>query len=181
MGLWLVQECRRAWGDPDYAELTRLAEDAPADVPLFDPDDDAFLGHGRMPERIADACTALGQRAPEGQGETVRAIAVSLACKYRLVLEQLELTSGRSVDRIHVIGGGARNALLCQLTADVTAGQVLAGPVEARRWATSSCRRVPPGGSARSPTCGRSPRRPPIPRPSRRAPTAPPTTSASWR
>ena len=131
MGLWLVQECRRAWGDPDYAELTRLAEDAPADVPLFDPDDDAFLGHGRMPERIADACTALGQRAPDGQGETVRAIAVSLACKYRLVLEQLELTSGRSVDRIHVIGGGARNALLCRLTADVTGRQVLAGPVEA--------------------------------------------------
>jgi rhamnulokinase len=61
----------------------------------------------------------------------VRSIVVSLACKYRRVLEQLELVTGRPVDPIHMIGGGARNALLCQLTADVTRRRVLAGPVEA--------------------------------------------------
>jgi rhamnulokinase len=135
MGLWLVQECRRHWeaigGPSDYDELHRLAAGAPADVPLFDPDDDDFLAPGDMPARIAAACARLGQRAPQGPGEVVRSALVSLACKYRLVLDRLELVSGRSVDCIHVIGGGARNRLLCQLTADVTGRHVLAGPVEA--------------------------------------------------
>ena len=83
------------------------------------------------PERVAAACTELGQPAPDGEGETVRAILLSLACKYRLVLEHLEQVTGRGVDRIHVIGGGARNRLLCQLTADLSGHRVLAGPVEA--------------------------------------------------
>jgi rhamnulokinase len=100
-------------------------------VPLFDPDDDEFLAPGDMPARIAAACTRLGQRAPQGPGEIVRCVLVSLACKYRLVLERLEQVSGRRIDCIHVIGGGARNRLLCQLTADVTGRHVLAGPVEA--------------------------------------------------
>jgi rhamnulokinase len=135
MGLWLVQECRRHWeatgGPCDYDELHRLAAGAPPDVALFDPDDDEFLAPGDMPARIAAACTRLGQRAPQGPGEIVRSVLVSLACKYRLVLERLEQVSGRRIDCIHVIGGGARNRLLCQLTADVTGRHVLAGPVEA--------------------------------------------------
>jgi rhamnulokinase len=131
MGLWLLQECRRHWNGPDYDELHRLAEAAPAGVPLFDPDDDAFIAPGDMPERIAAACRAAGQPAPEGQGEVVRSILTSLACKYRLVLERLERASGRRVDIVHVIGGGARSELLCRLTADVLGRPVLAGPVEA--------------------------------------------------
>jgi rhamnulokinase len=135
MGLWLVQECRRHWeatgGPTDYDELHRLAADARPEVPLFDPDDDAFLAPGDMPARIASACVGRGQPAPQGAGEVVRSILVSLACKYRLVLERLEHVSGRRVDCIHVIGGGARNRLLCRLTADVTGRRVLAGPVEA--------------------------------------------------
>jgi len=135
MGLWLVQECRRAWaaegGPSDYAELSRLAAEARADVPLFDPDDDGFLAPGDMPARIARACRAGGQDAPATPGETVRAALISLACKYRLVLERLERVTGRDVDAVHVIGGGARNRLLCELTADVLGRPVLAGPVEA--------------------------------------------------
>jgi rhamnulokinase len=131
MGLWLVQECRRAWGTHDYDELHRLAEQAPDDVPLIDPDDEAFLAPGDMPARIAAHCEHSGQRAPATPGETVRAILVSLACKYRVVLRRLEHVSGRRVRCVHVIGGGARNALLCQLTADVLELPVLAGPVEA--------------------------------------------------
>jgi rhamnulokinase len=131
MGLWLVQECRRAWGTHDYDELHRLAEQAPDDVPLIDPDDEAFLAPGDMPARIAAHCERSGQRAPATPGETVRAILVSLACKYRVVLRRLEHVSGRRVRCVHVIGGGARNALLCQLTADVLELPVLAGPVEA--------------------------------------------------
>jgi rhamnulokinase len=135
MGLWLVQECRRHWeatgGPCDYDELHRLAAGARPDVPLFDPDDDEFLAPGDMPARIVAACTRLGQPAPQGSGEIVRSVLVSLACKYRLVVERLEQVSGRRVDCIHVIGGGARNELLCRLTADVTGRHVLAGPVEA--------------------------------------------------
>jgi rhamnulokinase len=131
MGLWLVQECRRAWGTPDYDELQRLAAQAPDDVPLIDPDDEALLAPGDMPARIAAHCERTGQRAPAIAGETVRAILLSLACKYRVVLRSLERVTGRRVRCVHVIGGGARNALLCQLTADVLELPVLAGPVEA--------------------------------------------------
>jgi rhamnulokinase len=131
MGLWLVQECRRAWGARDYDELHRLAARAPDDVPLIDPDDEAFLAPGDMPARIAAHCERSGQRAPATQGETVRTILLSLACKYRVVLRRLERVARRRVRCVHVIGGGARNALLCQLTADVLELPVLAGPVEA--------------------------------------------------
>ena len=130
MGLWLVQECRRHW-DASYDELHELAAQARADVPLFDPDDERFLRPGDMPALIAAACTEAGQPAPEGRGEIVRSALTSLACKYRLVLERLELVTGRDVEVVHVIGGGARNELLCRLTADLLARPVLAGPVEA--------------------------------------------------
>src|SRR4051812_37366757 len=130
MGLWLEQECARVWDAP-FAALHRAALEAAGDVPLFDPDQDAFLKPGDMPGRIAQACRRAGGRAPEGRGELMRSIFVSLACKYRLVLERLEAASGREVRTIHVIGGGARNALLCRLTADLTRRAIVAGPVEA--------------------------------------------------
>jgi rhamnulokinase len=136
MGLWLVQECRRAWRSRgvqrDYDELQELAAGARPDVSVFDPDHDSLLhAAGDMPGRIAALCAAAGQAAPEGDGELLRAILVSLACKYRLVLEQLEGVTGRRIDTVHIVGGGARNALLCQLTADVLDREVVAGPVEA--------------------------------------------------
>jgi rhamnulokinase len=130
MGLWLVQECHRHW-DASYEELHELAAQARPDVPLFDPDDERFLRPGDMPALIAAACTESGQPAPEGRGEIVRSVLTSLACKYRLVLERLELVTGREVEVIHVIGGGSRNGLLCRLTADLLGRPVLAGPVEA--------------------------------------------------
>jgi rhamnulokinase len=130
MGLWLEQECARVWGAA-FPELHRLALEAGPDVPLFDPDQDDFLRPGDMPERIADACRRTGQRAPVSRSEIVRSIFVSLACKYRLVLERLEAVTGRELRTIHVIGGGARNELLCRLTADLTGREVIAGPVEA--------------------------------------------------
>ena len=131
MGLWIVQECRRCWGDPSYDELMAEAAAARADVPLFDPDDERFLAPGDMPARIAGACEERGQPRPEGRGETVRTALVSLACKYRLVLERLERAAGVDVEVVHVIGGGSRNELLCRLTADLLRRPVLAGPVEA--------------------------------------------------
>jgi rhamnulokinase len=132
MGLWLLQESRRSLaGASDYEDLLRLAEEAGDDVPLFDPDDEDLLRPGDMPQRIAAACVRGGQPPPASTGELVRSILVSLACKYRLVLERLEQVSGRGIETINVIGGGARNAVLCQITADVLGRRVLAGPAEA--------------------------------------------------
>lgn len=136
MGLWLVQQCRSAWRaqgrDRDYDELQALARGARPDVPVFDPDHESLLRAGDdMPARIGALCQAGGQRPPQDDGETLRAILVSLACKYRLVLEWLEAASGRRIDTIRVVGGGARNDLLSQLTAHILQRQVLVGPVEA--------------------------------------------------
>jgi len=130
MGLWLEQECARTW-ELGHEQLFREAAEAPAGGALIDPDDPIFLAPGDMPARIANGCRALGQTAPSSRGEIVRCILESLACKYRYVLEQLESASGRSLSRIHVIGGGAQVAFLCQLTADLCQREVLAGPVEA--------------------------------------------------
>jgi rhamnulokinase len=125
MGLWLEQECARVWA-ADFADLHRQAAAVTRDVPVFDVDDERFLRGGDMPRLIAEACGRELSR-----GETVRAIYVSLAVRYRDVLERLEAVTGRTIDTVHVIGGGARNELLCRLTADVTGRAVLAGPVEA--------------------------------------------------
>jgi rhamnulokinase len=130
MGLWLVQECRRAWG-ADYDELHRLAEQVEGHVPLFDPDDERFLAPEDMPAQIAAACRASGQAPPQSPGALVRSILLSLACKYRLVVERLERVTGRPVEVVHVVGGGVRNRLLCALTADLLGRPLLAGPVEA--------------------------------------------------
>jgi rhamnulokinase len=135
MGLWLVQECRRHWeahgSSLDYAELERLATLHEQDVALFDPDHPSLLHHGDMPARITALCRAGRQREPVEPGEYVRAVLVSLACKYNLVLARLRAVTGREVDAINVIGGGARNRALCQLTADITRLPVIAGPGEA--------------------------------------------------
>ena len=136
MGLWLVQECRRSWaaGGTEYsfAELMRMAEAvADEDAVFFDPDHPSLLEPGEMPERIAALLGGAGLPAPADPAILVRSILLSLACKYRLVLEQLESVVGRAVPRVHVVGGGARDELLCRLTAELLGRPVIAGPAEA--------------------------------------------------
>ncbi len=135
MGLWLVQETRRTWQlegrDRSYAELTAAARQAPAFGPLVDPDDARFLPPGDMASRLRAFCVETGQAPPDGEGVVIRCILESLALKYRWVLERLEEILGRRLDPIHVVGGGIRNELLCQLTADATRRRVVAGPAEA--------------------------------------------------
>ena len=135
MGLWLVQECRRTWaqaGDEmSYDQITQLAEGAKPFTALIDPDDDAFLPPGDMPSRILDYCKNTGQPPPSNEGEILRCALESLALKYRWVLEKLEVVHGRTIDVIHIVGGGAQNQTLCQFTADATATPVIAGPIEA--------------------------------------------------
>jgi rhamnulokinase len=135
MGLWLLQESQRTWaaaGLPaDLADLLAAAARVPAFTALVDPDDARFLPPGDVPARIAAYCTETGQTPPQGQAETVRCILDSLALAYRRTVRRAAELSGRPVENVHLVGGGARNTLLCQLTADACGLPVLAGPVEA--------------------------------------------------
>ncbi|WP_181804943.1 rhamnulokinase, partial [Streptomyces shenzhenensis] len=118
MGLWLLQECVRAWGDPDLGVLLREAAAVPALRSVVDAGDAAFLAPGRMRERVAEACRTLGQPVPESRGEITRCILDSLALAHRRAVEDAQRLAGHPVDVVHIVGGGTRNTLLCQLTAD---------------------------------------------------------------
>ncbi|RZU32082.1 rhamnulokinase [Blastococcus saxobsidens] len=135
MGLWLLQESLRTWsaaGLPaDLAELLAAAARVSAFTAVVDPDDARFLPPGDMPARIAALCTETGQTPPQSQAETVRCILDSLALAYRRSIRRAAELSGREVEVVHLVGGGARNELLCQLTADACGLPVIAGPVEA--------------------------------------------------
>ncbi|MEV0609823.1 rhamnulokinase family protein [Polymorphospora rubra] len=131
MGLWPLQECLRGWGGPDLAALLAAAAREPAFRSVVDIDDPAFLPPGDMPDRIAGACRRTGQPTPRSSAAVVRCIVDSLALAHRRAVHQVQELSGRHVDAVHIVGGGARNALLCQLTADACGLPVLAGPVEA--------------------------------------------------
>ena len=134
-GLWLIQECRRTWEEAgeslSYDDITKIAEEARPLVSLIEPNYEPFLSPGDMPSRIRDFCKETGQPVPETKGAVVRCALESLALKYRWGVERLEEILGKNLDVIHIIGGGCQNALLCQLTADATGRQVVAGPVEA--------------------------------------------------
>jgi rhamnulokinase len=135
MGLWLLQESLRTWqaaGLPaDLTELLHAAAREPAFAAVVDCDDDRFLPPGDMPARIAEVCRQTGQPVPQSQAATVRCILDSLALAYRRAVRSASDLSGRDVDVVHVVGGGARNAVLMQLTADACGLPVIAGPVEA--------------------------------------------------
>ena len=132
-GLWLLQECRRAWAGEgqefSYEELSRLAAAAPGAKTLIDPD--AFVEPGHMPERISEHCRSQGSEAPKDPAAMTRLILESLAATYRSVLDKLETLLGRQLNRVHIVGGGSRNQLLNQLAANATGRAVVAGPAEA--------------------------------------------------
>ncbi|MFC5638358.1 rhamnulokinase [Streptomyces bullii] len=131
MGLWLLQECVRAWGEPDLGALLLEAAKVPTLRSVVDAGDSAFLAPGRMPERIAEACRASEQPVPVTPAETTRCILDSLALAHRRAIEDAQRLADHPVDVVHVVGGGTRNALLCQLTADACGLPVVAGPTEA--------------------------------------------------
>jgi rhamnulokinase len=131
MGLWLLQECLRAWRDAQLADLLAEAARVPAFTAVVDADDPVFLPPGDMPARIAEACRRLGQEPPPDRAATVRCVLDSLAIAHRRAVRDAVRLSDREVDVVHVVGGGARNGLLCQLTADACGLPVVAGPVEA--------------------------------------------------
>lgn len=130
MGLWLVQECQRQWRH-DWPALERLAATAAPFRSLVDPDSPEFLSPGDMPAAIRGFCRRTGQPEPADEGAVVRCCLESLALKYRIVFEDLERLTGRRLDVIRIVGGGCRNRLLNQFTADACGRPVVAGPVEA--------------------------------------------------
>lgn len=135
MGMWLLEECRRTWGrrgeDPGLAALLAEAARARPFAAVIDPDDGVFLSPGDMPSRI-DACLVeTGQVAPDSPGGYVRCVLESLALAHRRTLREAAGLAGRELNRIHLVGGGSRNELLCQWTADATGLPLTAGPAEA--------------------------------------------------
>lgn len=134
-GLWLVQECRRVWKESgvkySWKEITTLAIDAPGFVSFIDPDDPIFLKPDDMRLAIQDFCKKTDQIIPESPGAILRCIFESLALKYHWVIHCLEELIGDKIGEIHIIGGGSQNELLCQMTADTTGKDVIAGPIEA--------------------------------------------------
>lgn len=135
MGMWLIQEVQRVWENegtayswPEMVELARKSEPFKF---LINPDDPMFLNPRDMVQAVRDFCYQTAQGTPQSHGETIRCIYDSLALKYRFTLEQIQDVSERPVEVIHIIGGGANNHFLNQLTADATGLQVVAGPTEA--------------------------------------------------
>lgn len=136
-GLWLLQECRRAWlkeGEKlDYADLTKMAESAPPFLAVINPDDPSFLAPEDMPTAIVRFCERTGQKTPETKSQFVRIILESLALRYCEVIREINrlFPERGEVEVLHVVGGGCQNRLLNQFTADATGITVVAGPVEA--------------------------------------------------
>lgn len=134
-GLWLLQECQRQWQREGRAygwdELGLLAEAAPPLRSLVDPDAPDFLSPDDMPAAIRAYCRRSGQPEPAEAGAVVRCCMESLALAYRRVIEQIEALTGRQIRTIRMVGGGTKDATLCQLTADACGREVVAGPAEA--------------------------------------------------
>ncbi|HKD06918.1 MAG TPA: rhamnulokinase family protein [Bryobacteraceae bacterium] len=149
-GLWLLQSCRRCWSDRgheySYEGLMQSAAEAEAFGSLIDPDAGAFLNPPDMAEEIAAFCRKTEQKAPSSAGAFTRAILESLAYKYRMVLESLEELIGNPLAEIRIIGGGSKNRLLNQFTANATGRTVIAGPVEATALGNIAMQMVATGG-----------------------------------
>ena len=135
IGLWLIQESRRQWKregeEYSYADLEKLALAAEPFRCFIDPDAPEFVPHGNIPERVREFCRRTGQYVPQTVGEVMRCIYESLAMKYRLTFEKLRECTKRDYPVIHVIGGGTKDGLLCQMTANSCDRTVKAGPIEA--------------------------------------------------
>jgi rhamnulokinase len=131
MGLWLLQECLRDWGDPPLGALLSAASEQPPLRSVVDAAAAEFLPPGDMPRRLQAACRRSHQFEPQTVPEIVRCVLDSLALGHaRAVLQAVSLAE-YPADVVHLVGGGVNNSLLCQLTADAVGLPVIAGPAEA--------------------------------------------------
>ena len=135
MGLWIIQECKREWDRRgeihSFDEMVGMAESAAPFLAFIDPDDDLFYHAGGMPENVRRYCRQTGQAVPQSKGEIIRCVYESLALTYRRSFERLEVLLGKSLDALHIVGGGTKNRLLNQFTANALHKPVICGPTEA--------------------------------------------------
>ena len=135
MGLWLEQESRRQWkregNSYTFDELTELALNSKPFACFIDPNNVLFSPAGDMPGRIREFCKLTGQYVPQTVGEIIRCIFESLALCYRQTIEIIENITGKKYSSINIVGGGTKEATLCQWAADASNRVVYAGPVEA--------------------------------------------------
>lgn len=134
MGMWLIQECKRIWDEEkelEWQEIVDMCMDAEHFKCFINPDNSMFLNPGNMPKAIQEYCRNTGQAVPETKGEIARCIYDSLVLKYKFTIEQIESVIGKKIDKLHIIGGGANNSMMNQLTADALGIPVYAGPTEA--------------------------------------------------
>ena len=134
-GLWIIQECKRYWNEQGHAwthqELMNMACEAPPFMAVIDTEHKSFFLRDDMPWKVQDYCRHTGQTVPRTPGEICRVITESLALRYRYSAEVLASLSGQRFERMQILSGGAKNTLLCQLSADALNMEVIAGPVEA--------------------------------------------------
>ena len=135
IGLWILEECRRTWQSEgreySFPQLVALASEADSFTAVLSTDSQTFFAPGDMVSRIRRICGETGQRVPENDGEVVRIVLEGLALSFRHFFQSLESSSGYKADSINVVGGGSRNALLNQFTADACGIPIIAGPAEA--------------------------------------------------
>ena len=135
IGMWLLSECRRIWAEEgkeyDYAALTQIAEESQPFTSLINPEDKRFFNPDNMPSAIAEFCRETNQPEPNAHGATVRCVLESLALLYAQRLKEAEELTSQSIKRLHIVGGGSRNALLNQFTSNACGVEVITGPTEA--------------------------------------------------
>lgn len=135
IGLWLIQESRRQFRregkELSFADLEKLALECEPFACFIDPDDPVFVPAGNIPERVREYCQKTRQTVPETEGQIMRCIYESLALKYRMAFDEIKECTGKSYGTIHLMGGGAKDGLLCKMTANACNCTVSAGPVEA--------------------------------------------------
>lgn len=135
MGLWLVQECRRVWANRgesySYDDLSQMASEGSSLTSLINPNDVRFMAPGDMPTLVRAFCRDTGQPVPERKADVLRCILESLALRYRHDSDNIEDKLNRKMKVVHMVGGGIKNRLLCQSTANALGLPVLTGPVEA--------------------------------------------------
>ena len=134
-GMWIVEQCLKEWKKADidytYPQMVELASHATPFIVMIDPDDASFANPTSMLQAIDDYCEKTNQTKPKTHGEYIRSIFESLALKYRSVLEMFAALATFPIEKLHIIGGGSRNALLNQFTSNAIGLEVIAGPSEA--------------------------------------------------
>ena len=135
VGLWVVQECKRTWANEgteyNYDQITRMAAEAKPLKCLINPNAARFLKPDDMPAKVVAYCRETGQPVPQTHGEIIRCALESLALVYRKTIADVSAITGQPITRLHIVGGGTKNALLNQFAANATGLTILTGPVEA--------------------------------------------------